>query len=567
VRERENEPPRSARPALSRWAPLAWYGALAGVVAAPLLRGGYLLLLDFALVRQVDIVWRPSDASPGPVNIAPWQAVLWLLARLGYAAGPLLVFALFLLMGLAAHHAVTRLIAPTHRIAPYFAGTLYAVNPFTYERLVHGQLFLLVAYAMLPLLLVAADGFVKEPRVRTAAILAAWITAVAWTSIHVLAMLPLVLVVLFAFRRDTWRRQVLRWASLVLVAVVLANLWWIVGLIRVRPGELVSARDLGAYATAPRSNAAVGNVAALYGFWRHELRLPKDGVRYWWLLALPVGGLVVSGATVALADRRLRRLGIGLVILIPIAVVLASGTSFSPTRGAFLWLYENVPGFKLFREPQKWVALLPLCYALLAAIGLDRLLKTTDESAPRDRRFLALVGIAALLIPCAYAWTLLWNWERLRPVRFPSDWAVAERTMRDEGGGTVLFLPWHLYMTMSFTRHRVVNPAPSYFTGPVIAGDNVELRGIYTQSQNPVSKAVEQVLFDPTHRSDFQRTLASLCVRWVALANEADVEDYAWLRSTSGLEGVLDGPRITLWRVENAISGGCDRTTPTMSGG
>ena len=532
-----------------------WHGGLALLVAVPLLTGGHLVLLDLALVRHVRMVWWPSASDPGPVNSAPAQGFLWLLAHLGYAAAPLLVFGLFLFIGLAARFAVLRLVGHESRIAACFAGTLYAINPFTYERLMQGHVFLLAAYGMVPLLLVAASQLVQEPRTRSALVLAGWGTGVAWTSLNLLAMLPVLLIPFFLLKREIYRRSVVRWGALALVVFLAANSWWVVGLFRVQPGELVTSGDLDAYATQPRSNAVPANVAALYGFWRHEFRLPKDGVEYWWLLALPVAGLITYGAVASVRDPRVRPLGVSLMLVVPAAVLLASGTSFSPTRGAFLWLFENVPGFKLFREPQKWVAVLPVCYALLGAIGLDRLIRSSSE--PRDRRLLAAVGVATLLIPCAYAWTLLWNWERLRPVRFPADWVAAERTMQDAGGGTLLFLPWHLYMDVSFARHRVLNPAPSYFTGPVISGDNVELPGIFTQSQNPISKTVERMLFDPASRSELEPTLSSLCVRWVVLAKETDYENYGWLYSANGLEKILDGPTVTLWRTPRVSSQRC----------
>lgn len=534
--------------------PFLWYGALALVISAPLMRGGYLLLLDFALVRHVPIQWQPTAAVPGPVNTAPVGVVLWLLARLEAAAAPLLVLGIFLLMGLAAHQAVLRLVSPDHRVAAFFAGTVYALNPFTYERLMQGHLFLLAAYGLAPFVLVAANRLLEQPQARSALMLGALITVIASTSIHYLAMLPLVLIPFFVLRSETWSRDVLRWGAVALVVVIVANLWWIVGVFRVQPGELVTTRDVEAYATQPESPAVIGNVAALYGFWRHEFRLPKDGVAYWWLLLLPIAGLVVDGGVSSVKDPRLRRLGIALLVIIPVAIVLASGTSFSPTRGLFRGAFDNVPGFKLFREPQKWVAVLPLCYAILGAIGLDRLLQPTKtrNETKRERRLIASVGVVAVLIPCAYAWTLLWNWDRLRPVRFPSDWAAAEQTMRDGGGGRLLFLPWHLYMTMSFTGHRVVNPAPSYFTGPVISGDNVELGNIRSQSQNPVSRRIEAVIFNSDEQANLEPTLRDLCVRWVALAKETDHESYRWLFELEGLQTALDGPTITLFRMERS---------------
>src|SRR5688572_17333475 len=102
VQSAEQESDRSPLRSNHAWGAVLWHGFLALIVAAPLMRGGYLLLLDFALVRRVAVVWQPTAATPGPVNSAPFEALSWVLTRLGYVAGPLLVFALFILMGSAA---------------------------------------------------------------------------------------------------------------------------------------------------------------------------------------------------------------------------------------------------------------------------------------------------------------------------------------------------------------------------------------------------------------------------------------------------------------------------------
>ncbi|MGZ4145871.1 MAG: hypothetical protein ACXVPP_12020, partial [Actinomycetota bacterium] len=234
----------------------------------------------------------------------------------------------------------------------------------------------------------------------------------------------------------------------------------------------------------------------------------------------------------------------GLAILIPIAIVLASGTSFSPTRGAFLWMFAHVPGFKIFREPEKWVALLPFAYAVLGAIGLDRLI---GRSGARTWDARALVAVA-LIVPLVYGNTLLWNWGRLRPIQFPSEWTAADRLIVEQGGGRMLFVPWHLYISLSFTGYRAVNPAPSFFSVPVLSGDNVEVTGIQTQSVNPESRLVGSVLSNQSTQTRAAEIFASMCIRWVVLAKEDDFALYGWLARAPGLAKIGDDRRLEIWK-------------------
>src|SRR5439155_16778456 len=116
--------------------------------------------------------------------------------------------------------------------------------------------------------------------------------------------------------------------------------------------------------------------------------------------------------------------------------------------------------------------------------------RVLDRSKVRTWDMRAIVAFA-LVVPLVYGNTLVWNWSRLRPIHFPSEWSAADRSMTAQGGGRMLFLPWHLYISLSFTHYRVANPAPWFFSVPVLSGDDVEVGSIRTQSVNPDSKIVE----------------------------------------------------------------------------
>ena len=62
------------------------------------------------------------------------------------AAERVLLVAIVLLAGLGVH----RLVAGERAGLAAFAGVLYAINPFVYDRLLTGQWFLLLGYAVLP---------------------------------------------------------------------------------------------------------------------------------------------------------------------------------------------------------------------------------------------------------------------------------------------------------------------------------------------------------------------------------------------------------------------------------
>lgn len=100
------------------------------------------------------------------------------------------------------------------------------------------------------------------------------------------------------------------------------------------------------------------------------------------VLAL-LGGAAGGGRT---AHRRLRRALLALAVL---AVLLSTGR-FLPL---FHWLYEIVPGIRLFRYPVKLLAFAVLPLALLAAFGAEVVLARDRAAARRIRRTLVAVWI------------------------------------------------------------------------------------------------------------------------------------------------------------------------------
>src|SRR5260221_8578431 len=128
------------------------YLLLAVAVAGPLLAPGLVLAVDLAPVPHPHLAsayWGVAQGThEGSLSRLPLDALFVLLGRVGAVAigEKLLLLAIVFLAGLGMHRA-----APARTEAGrYFAGLLYAVNPFVYDRLYTGQWFLLLGYALVP---------------------------------------------------------------------------------------------------------------------------------------------------------------------------------------------------------------------------------------------------------------------------------------------------------------------------------------------------------------------------------------------------------------------------------
>src|SRR3990172_9072845 len=173
-----------------------WFVALAVLVAGPLLGSGHLLLLDFPSgPRFPNASFLPLPSSGDVGNAIPTVAVHSVLRSIH----PLLPEKLFLLapivLGGAGAARLVRRRLSRGRLPALYAGTLFAVNPFVYDRYTAGQLYLLLAYALLPWafgsLISAMDRGDRGPWISVAL----WIAALSAIDLHVAGMFVLLVVI------------------------------------------------------------------------------------------------------------------------------------------------------------------------------------------------------------------------------------------------------------------------------------------------------------------------------------------------------------------------------------
>jgi hypothetical protein len=248
-----------------------------------------------------------------------------------------------------------------------------------------------------------------------------------------------------------------------------------------------------------------------------------------------------------LASNTHRRLGLVLVVAAALALLLAGGISFPPTAGVFRSVFDHVSVFRIYREPQKFLALVVLVYAVFGAVGLEAVVARSDSRSSSARAW--VVSALAIGVTTAYAYTMLWGfWGQVHLSRYPSDWARADQIMAAEGPGRVLVLPWELYAVWSFTAGRIVaNPAPSFFSREVISGDNVGFTRIPTQSVDPFSAWVQDILAHRGKIRELGHLVAPLDVRFVVLLHEVDRQRYSFVERQADLAAIYRGPRLELF--------------------
>lgn len=529
--------------------------------------------LDGGFVLQLDMVFAP-DASylqfllqeKGPLYYGrlPFLAVFdavtlvvpdWVVQRtllVGTVAGA----------GLAAY-AATDDLGYSGRL---FAGTLYAVNPFTYVRLLAGQWYFVLGYAALPLAVTSFHAYVVGERDRPYGAVG-WATVVAVFDPHAAVLLALAGVAVLATAVQRQGRMVVRQASRYGALAVAANAYWLLPAgIALGTGDsqlsTVGGADLIAFAT---DGVVAGNVplsvTTLYGFWRGGYTYPFDIVPLALVVGLfvPVLFLAVLG-WLASDDA----VGDGLALAAVGGALLAVGVSTDATAPLVRALSHTPIGAGM-RETGKFVGMVALSYAILGGRGVGALLGGLDDVlagppsvvsacnpgvAPSTlRRGASLtLALAVILLPLAYTFPMVVGfWDGLSSTEYPDDWhAVDDRLDREGGPHRTLVLPWHQYQRFDWTDGAVANPAPLFFGPEVVSSRDPEV-GVGSQATDPTHRRV-RALIDRDDHEQFGRDVAQLGVEYVVLLKTTDHRRYAFLREQTDISVVTETDELVLFR-------------------
>jgi hypothetical protein len=439
------------------------------------------------------------------------------------------------------------------------AGLLYAVNPFVFDRLYVGHIALLIGYALLPFAVASAIESPQRPVSRWAAPMLWW-AALTALSPHFAWIYGLVLfgVVCVGFATRPWLlRRLLMWFSAVAAGFALMSTYIFLPYSSTQLSTQVGTTSLAIYRTSGDPHLGLfGNVLGLYGFWRIGPRLPKEVISGWPFLLLAVLLVAALGAWTALRkhpnesgespsdDRRPLAL---LLIFVGVAGYFLALGSQGPTGGIFHWAYDHVPFFDIMREPQKFLMLLALAYAVLFGWGTENLSRI--DISPRKAGAVATALIVGIALPLGYTATIFDGLDgQIAPSVLPASYQQANALM-GEGPGNILYLPWHLYMEYPFTDGRVVsNVAPTSFSRNVISGDNVEAYQVETQSTSPRSAYLQKLYSAGDALTSFGGLVAPLGVEYVVLAKTVDFASYGWLSHQSDLRLVFNSSSLEVWR-------------------
>ncbi|VVB86700.1 Uncharacterised protein [uncultured archaeon] len=484
-------------------------------------------------------------------RIEPMPA--WLLQKL-------FLFLIIFLSGFSMHY----LINTKSSIPKYFAGMLYAVNPFVYVRFLAGHWIILLAYSIMPFAVKSFLDFLDNSSRKNLVKCSLLATLVGAISSHILVLMFLVYSILVIFKLYQIRNEagaiknLLRSLSIFAALFILFNFYWLLPLFTAKSTLInqISQPDIYTFATRTSAFNAAFTIASMYGFWRWGYIYAKDFIPYWYLLFFFILFLTVHGF---INNYRSRTLGLPsktFAAVAVIAVILGSGI-YGPFSSLFEFLFNNVFFFRGFRDSHKFAALLVLSYSYLGALGVAELEKMARNGSYKKIAWVAV--IIALVIPFIYSFTMFNSfWGQLKSTDYPEDWyEVNDFLNKDPQDYNVLFMPWHQYMNFKWIPNRdqrISNPASTFFDKPMIQGENQEVGGVYSQSTNPAQPYVESLLRNRNNITNLGELIIPLNVKYVLLTKEVDYKEYFFLFNQTDLEMIKETKNFYIFENKHAVS-------------
>lgn len=536
-----------------------WYLIISISILGFTLTPGYILALDMIFTPEVTLstTTNPSYLFYLLLKIFSFVLPVWLLQKI-------ILLATFTLAGIGAHKLVQYVMQGKKTAAYgswpyYFAGILYTINPFTYTRLMAGQFAVLLGYALLPFAAYYTLRFLRGRTIQNAATLTALFVVIGIVSIHSLGLAFIIAACLaaaaIAFARPSKTKllHASKYAAIGLLAFCVLSSYWLIPLATGNSNlsDTVSgfnSQDTQAFATQPGDVGLVLNVLALQGFWGDDKNLyilPQDQYD-WWLVPLVALWLLVL-AGVYYGFKKNKPISSALAAIGFFGFMLALGTAGTLFAGFNQFLFDHVPFFAGYREPQKFAALIALAYIYFGAWGTAFLLQRFTGALKK------VCIVVLLLLPIACCPILLFGGNgQLKSTDYPADWYQVNTYLKTHAADTkTVFLPWHLYMPFSFTDRVIASPASNFFETKILASKDPEIGNASSYTTDAATKQLQTAILPNAAKSnDLASDLHAMGIGYIVLVKGYDSEKYSYLEQKMGIELELETQNLILYRVK-----------------
>jgi hypothetical protein len=162
------------------------------------------------------------------------------------------------------------------------------------------------------------------------------------------------------------------------------------------------------------------------------------------------------------------------------------------------------------------------------------------------------------ILPLVYTPMMLFGFNgQLHPVWYPDSWHEANKVLKSDPDCKAVFLPWHLYYSLSFNNDLITaNTASQFFDCEIVSANGAEIgeissTGVYGESYDRIEAAVTN--------NDYSSSVATIAtlrdenIKYVIFTDDLmrdDIYSYPFLAGTSMervYRGVVDNHAIVIF--------------------
>jgi hypothetical protein len=259
----------------------------------------------------------------------------------------------------------------------FMASFLYITNTYILLVLGGGQIGVGLGYAIAPLVLAWFIQLIDKPHVRYS-LLAGLLFALHVLFDFRIAYITMAAIVLYYLLQIKWKSVQKNTYDFLLIFIiplcltVLLHMFWLLPFFFIGQQSVI---QLGSAYTSPASVKFLSfaqlenTIGLLHPNWPENI-FGKVGFMRPEFLLLP---LIVFSSLLFLNQKGMKVLEKKKILFFALtallAIFLAKGAN-DPFGNIYLWLFQTIPGFIMFRDPTKWYTLIALSYSVLIPVSL-----------------------------------------------------------------------------------------------------------------------------------------------------------------------------------------------------
>ena len=551
---------------------------LIGAIILPIiLQSGYIFAIDQALNTNG---WIPKIGSNNYWIGLISQIFIYLSIPI-WALEKLLVVMTFTLPVVGVYLYFKKYVELQSRWALFYALSFSIFNPMLYSRFLDGQVNIYIFYALFPLFIYFVKSFFTYKSLYSALIVWLWSMLLVLTTLHATYFIFFVFLVFTLWNMwEIFREKQTLPTSIGFIIIFCIQLLWLIPLFT-SPSEKVfstvsqienfDSSQQSAFANIPDNKNPYIEILSMRGYWGdYENRFVEshdifnDGSKNDWIyfIWLLIWVWLYYAFKNKIQDRYIF-LALWLLGFV-LSLWVTNSTVFTPVNAL---LYDYLPYYVGFREPQKFVLLLIVSYIYFWYFGIIALWELLQK-CKIQKTVAGIVVLLCIMTPVLYNFNMFFGFRwQVSVQQYPEEWEeakvyITENSCSDCEYDTLVF-PWHWYMSISWTYKIVWAWITRYFWEHVLYWDTIEIWNVYSSSTRAESSIIEKYIWPnwvlkdgitDEKYIDFLSEIQNIGIQHIVLLKESD---YLWyqnllddIRERDLLEITLENSMIQIYTIK-----------------